>query len=190
MRHPHHPSRTTPITPQILAGLKESGVEATLYQVAETLPQEVQDKMHIKPLGLPLATPEVLAAADGFIFGFPTRFGSLPAQFKAFLDSTGGLWMKGALDGKSASVFVSTASQHGGQETTTLTMLPWFVHHGISFVPLGPTVEYLGDLTEVIGGSPWGAATIAGADGSRAVSDKEKAMALYQGKRFGQLLKR
>ncbi|KAI8060790.1 NAD(P)H:quinone oxidoreductase, type IV [Gongronella butleri] len=171
-------------------GLKEAGIDAKILQVQETLSDEILEKMHApaKP-DVPIATIEDLEEADGVIFGFGTRFGQLPAQFKAFLDSTGGLWAKGALAGKFAGVFFSTASQHGGQETTALTTVTYFAHHGMIFVPLGFANPNLFDNSEVVGGSAWGAGTVANGDGSRQVSDKEKAIAKTQGTNFGNVVK-
>ncbi|KAI9098742.1 flavoprotein-like protein [Phlyctochytrium arcticum] len=170
---------------EIIKGLNESGVNATLYQVKETLPQEVLDKMHAAKLDIPVLDPKDLANADAFLFGFPTRYGQAAAQMKAFWDATGGLWSAGALVGKYAGCFTSTASQHGGQETTIMTFIPHLVHHGIIFVPLGYQSKVLFDNSEVIGGSPWGAGTIANGDGSRQPSAKELEIANTQGKTFG-----
>ncbi|KAJ3102635.1 hypothetical protein HK100_004339 [Physocladia obscura] len=137
---------------------------------------------------IPVVSVDDLAAADGFIFGFGTRFGSPAAQVKAFWDATGALWASGALAGKYGGVFTSTGSQHGGQETTIQTFLSHYVHHGINFVPIGFAHPFLQDNSEIIGGSPWGAGTVAGGDGSRQVSDKEKAIAKFQGEQFAKLL--
>ncbi|KAI9187785.1 hypothetical protein H9P43_002176 [Blastocladiella emersonii ATCC 22665] len=170
----------------VKAGVESSGhAEATIFRVAETLSKEILDKMHApEPKDYPVATAETLKEHDGFLFGFPTRFGILPAQFKAFMDSTGGLWSSGALAGKPVGTFFSTASQHGGQETTALTALPFFAHHGLIYVPLGFANTHLFDVSEVVGGSAWGAGTVAGGDGSRQPSDKEKEIAGTQGKNF------
>ncbi|EIE19583.1 flavo protein WrbA [Coccomyxa subellipsoidea C-169] len=114
------------------------GVESILYQVPETLPPEILEKIHAPPKpDVPTLEVQQLPDADGFIFGFPTRYGTMPAQFKAFWDGTGGLWAKGSLVGKPATMFTSTASQGGGQETTILTSLSNFVHHGMIYVPPG-----------------------------------------------------
>jgi NAD(P)H dehydrogenase (quinone) len=144
------------------------------FQVAETLSEELLVKLHAPPKSdVPVITAEQLAEADGILFGVPTRFGSTPTQVRALLDSTGGLWMRGALQGKFGGIFFSTGSQGSGQETTALTLLPYFAHHGINFVPIGYKNKRLGDLSEVHGGSPWGAGTISGADGKRQPSDLE-----------------
>jgi len=157
-----------------------------IYQVPETLPQEVLTKMHAPPkTSHPVLTdPDILTQYDGFIFAFPTRYGRAPAQISAFFDSTGGLWMKGALVGKFATVATSTAGQHGGQESTGFTTLPFFVHHGINYVPLGYSHPDLQVLTEVSGGTPWGASTIASGDGSRQPSEIELRIAEHHGKHF------
>ncbi|RUS20561.1 NAD(P)H:quinone oxidoreductase, type IV [Endogone sp. FLAS-F59071] len=175
---------------EVQKGLEESGVEVKLFQVPETLPQEVQTKMYMpaKP-DIPIITAEQLVEPDGLIFGFPTRFGTMPAQFKAFLDSTGGLWSKGALTGKFGGLFTSTASQHGGQETTIMTAITYFAHHGIIYVPLGYTNPALFDITTVNGGSPYGAGVIAGGDGSRQPSESELSVGKTQGLNFGNIVK-
>ncbi|KAJ1512229.1 hypothetical protein HMI54_014519 [Coelomomyces lativittatus] len=117
------------------------------------------------------------------MFGFPTRFGIMPAQFKAFLDSTGQLWMQQSLAGKPCGLFFSTATAHGGQEVTVMSSLSFLAHHGILYVPMGGHPE-LGNLKDVQGGSPWGAGTIAGGDGSRQPNAAELSMAKFQGQRF------
>ncbi|KAI9885209.1 MAG: Minor allergen Alt a 7, partial [Watsoniomyces obsoletus] len=170
------------------AGIEAAGGTADVYQVAETLPQEVLDKMHAPPKNpaIPTVTASTLENYDAFLFGIPTRYGNFPAQFKAFWDSTGGLWMSGGLWGKYAGLFVSTASSGGGQETTAINAMSTLVHHGIIYVPLGykTALNILADLSEVRGGSPWGAGTFAGVDGSRQPSAKELELATIQGKSF------
>ncbi|RUP43298.1 NAD(P)H:quinone oxidoreductase, type IV [Jimgerdemannia flammicorona] len=175
---------------EVQKGLEASGVEVKIYQVPETLSEEILAKMHAPPKpNVPIITAAELEEADGFIFGFGTRFGQMPAQFKAFLDSTGGLWAKGALAGKFAGIFTSTASQHGGQETTIFTTIPYLAHHGIIYVPLGYANPNLFDISAVNGGSPYGAGCIAGGDGSRQPSESELAVAKTQGENFGKLVK-
>lgn len=166
--------------------INKSGLaEATIYQVAETLPEEVLLKMHAPPKPqVPIITPEDLLKADAFLFGIPTRYGIMPAQFKTFWDATGQIWMKGGLQGKLAGTFFSTSGQHGGQETTALTFLTTLVHHGVIYVPLGYSTPLLSDNSEVIGGSPYGAGTLSGGDGSRQPSEKELQIATHQGKQF------
>ncbi|KAF5117819.1 hypothetical protein DV454_000913 [Geotrichum candidum] len=173
-----------------LAGLKAAGVDAQIFQIPETLPQEVLDKMHApaKPADIPVITAADLTEFDGFLFGFSTRFGTYPAQFKEFWDSTGGLWASGALHGKYFGIFVSTGSPNGGQEVAIRNSLSNFVHHGLIYVPLGYKNVFgeLGNLEEVHGGSPWGAGALAGGDGSRQFSDLELEVGFTQGKTFAE----
>eukprot|EP00243_Klebsormidium_subtile_P003078 TRINITY_DN16226_c0_g1_i1.p1 TRINITY_DN16226_c0_g1~~TRINITY_DN16226_c0_g1_i1.p1 ORF type:complete len:291 (-),score=56.71 TRINITY_DN16226_c0_g1_i1:429-1301(-) len=164
------------------------GVEGHLYQVPETLPEEVLEKMHAPPKpDIPIIDPKKLTEADGLIFGFPTRYGMMAAQFKAFLDATGSLWQTQALAGKPAGIFVSTGTQGGGQETTALTAITQLAHHGMIFVPVG--YKYgpsLFDVNEVRGGSPYGAGTFAG-DGSRQPTKTELGLAEFQGKHIAEV---
>ncbi|KAJ6517360.1 NADH-quinone oxidoreductase [Mycena vitilis] len=168
-------------------GIEESGGSAVLYQVAETLPQEILTKMGAPPKpAFPVITPDELAKYDAFMMGVPTRFGNYPAQWKAFWDSTSGLWASGALSGKYAGVFVSTAGPGGGQESTVLAAMSTLAHHGVMYVPLGYAHAFgqLTNLSEVHGGSPWGAGTFAASDGSRQPSALELEIATIQGKAF------
>lgn len=167
------------------------GVEAKLWQVPETLPEAVLTKMGAPPKSdVPIITPAELAEADGFIFGFPTRFGMMAAQFKAFLDGTGGLWRTQELAGKPAGIFYSTGSQGGGQETTPLTAITQLAHHGMIFVPIGYTFGAgMFEMENVKGGSPYGAGTYAG-DGSRQPTELELQQALHQGKYFAAIAKK
>ncbi|KAI9293536.1 NAD(P)H:quinone oxidoreductase, type IV [Neoconidiobolus thromboides FSU 785] len=167
-----------------------SNVEVTLYQIPETLPQEVLTKMHApaKPTDIEVLTPEKLKEADGFLFGVPTRFGIMPAQFKHFWDACGGLWATGALQGKFAGTFVSSNTQHGGQETTHLTFLTTFAHFGIVYVPLGYANPNLQEDKDVLGGSPYGASVVAGNNGARQASEKELDIARTQGENFAKIL--
>ncbi|KAJ6628558.1 NADH-quinone oxidoreductase [Mycena sp. CBHHK59/15] len=171
----------------VKAGIEEAGGSATMYQVAETLPQEVLTKMYApaKP-AYPIITPDELKKYDAFIMGVPTRFGNYPAQWKAFWDSTSGLWSSGALAGKYAGAFTSTAGPGGGQEVTILNTISTLTHHGVLFVPLGYAHAFaqLTGLEEVHGGSPWGAGTFAAADGSRQPTPLELEIARIQGKAF------
>ncbi|KAI9279469.1 NAD(P)H:quinone oxidoreductase, type IV [Umbelopsis sp. AD052] len=174
---------------EVQKGLEASGVTTKLFQVAETLSDDVLQKMHAPPKpAIPVIKVDELTEPDGIIFGIPTRFGTMPAQIKALLDATGKLWATGALSGKFAGTFFSTASQHGGQETTALTTVTYFAHHAMIYVPFGFANAHLFDNTEVIGGSAYGAGTIANGDGSRAVSDKEKEIAKNQGENFGKVV--
>lgn len=138
----------------------------------------------------PIATPEVLKEADGVLFGIPTRFGMAAAQMKAFMDSTGGLWMSGGLVGKPAGVFFSTGTAGGGQETTALTFLTQLSHHGMIYVPIGYSSQLLMNMDEVHGGSAYGAGTLAGTDGSRTPSKLELDVAEHQGGYFAGVVNR
>jgi len=169
-------------------GLKKAGIEADIYQVAETLPQEVLTKMHAPPKSdVPVIDAETLAKYDAFLFGIPTRYGNFPAQWKTFWDTTGGQWGSGGFWGKYAGIFVSSGTQGGGQESTAIAALSTLTHHGIIYVPLGygKTFPQLTNLNEIRGGSPWGAGTFAGADGSRSPSELELELATIQGEQFG-----
>ncbi|TKA67767.1 Minor allergen Alt a 7 [Cryomyces minteri] len=170
-------------------GIRAAGGQCTIYQVPETLPEDVLAKMHAPPKSTQyeaLHDPAVLEQYDGFLFGIPTRYGNYPAQFKAFWDKTGHQWQTGGFWGKYAGVFVSTATPGGGQESTVIAAMSTFAHHGIIYVPLGYKTVFgtLADLTEVRGGSPWGAGTFAGADGSRQPTTMELSLAYEQGKAF------
>jgi NAD(P)H dehydrogenase (quinone) len=170
-------------------GIEAAGGSCTLYQIPETLPEEVLKKMHAppKPSDIEvLKDPATLAQYDAFLFGIPTRFGNFPAQWKAFWDSTGGQWQTGGYWGKYAGVFVSTGTAGGGQESTVIAAMSTLSHHGIIYVPLGykTTFDLLANLDEVRGGSAWGAGTFAGADGSRQPTAKELDLAQRQGKAF------
>ncbi|KAI9794494.1 MAG: Minor allergen Cla h 7 [Candelina submexicana] len=172
-------------------GIESAGGTADLYQIPETLDNAVLAKMHAPPKDSTievLKDPETLEKYDAFLFGIPTRYGNFPAQWKAFWDRTGVQWQTGAYWGKYAGIFVSTASAGGGQESTVIASMSTLAHHGIIYVPLGyrEVFPLLADLSEVRGGSPWGAGTFAGGDGSRQPSDKEIQLATHQGKAFYQ----
>jgi NAD(P)H dehydrogenase (quinone) len=144
-------------------GVEAAGGTADIYQVAETLPEEVLAKMYAPPKrDYPIATPETLLNYDGFLLGIPTRFGAAPTQWRNFWDATGGIWVSGGFHGKKVGAFVSTNGLGGGQETTIGSLLSTFVHHGITFVPLGykNAIPHLVESTDVHGGSPWGAGTL------------------------------
>jgi len=181
----------------VKVGIEAAGGRADILQVPETLPQEVLEKMYAPPKpDYPVLTVEKFAEYDGWVFGIPTRYGTMPAQWKTFWDATGKLWQTGQLFGKYASTFVSTASSGGGQETTAMTMLTTFTHHGINYVPLGygysneadKCFQLLTNLDEVHGGSPWGAGTLAGPTGARQPSPLEKKIANLQGEHFWKTL--
>ncbi len=163
------------------------GLEVTIKRVPELLSDD-----KLKQVGgklnqvAPVADPKELVDYDAIIFGTPTRFGNMAAQMRNFWDQTGGLWVKGALVGKVASVFTSTGTG-GGNESTIISFLPTLVHHGMIFVGLPYSCPELADISEVKGGSPWGAATIAAADGSRQPSEKELAQARFQGRHVAQI---
>lgn len=167
------------------------GVEATLWQVPEILPEEVLIKMNAPPkTEVPTIEPQQLTDADGLLFGFPTRYGMMAAQFKAFLDATGGLWQTQQLAGKPAGLFYSTGSQGGGQETTALTAVTQLVHHGMLYVPIGYTFGAgMFEMEQVKGGSPYGSGTFAG-DGSRQPSKLELEQAFHQGKYLAGIAKK
>ncbi|CEP17616.1 hypothetical protein [Parasitella parasitica] len=168
---------------EVQKGLESTGVSAKMFQVQETLPENVLKAIRAPPKpDLPIIKPEQLTEADGIIFGFPT----------SLLDATGAQFAKGSLNGKFAGTFFSTGSQHGGQETTALTTIPYFVHQGMTYVPLGypPALsDTLNNVQEIVGGSPYGAGAIAAGDGSREVTEKELAVARYQGKNFGEIIR-
>ena len=177
----------------VVAGAQEiPGTEVQLLQVAETLPQEVLEKMGAVEARksfahIPVADPKRLADADAIILGSPTRYGSATAQMRAFLDATGGLWNSGALIGKVGSAFTSTASQHGGQETTLLTMSTFFFHQGMVIAGVPYSTQELLNLDEVSGGTPYGASTIAGPRGERQPTSNELAIARAQGRHVAQI---
>jgi len=164
-----------------------AGAEVTLWQVAELMNEEALVKSGAKMARaafahVPMAQPGQLAEADAIIFGTPTRFGMMAAQMRNFLDQTGGLWMKGALIGKVGSVFGSTGTQHGGQETTLTSFHATLLHHGMIVVGLPYAAQELVNMSEITGGTPYGATTMAGADGSRQPTANELAAARFQGK--------
>ncbi len=172
----------------IAAGAREvPGVEVVLAQVAETLPPEVLAKMGAVEAKkvfahIPTADPGSLAEADALILGTPTRFGSATASMQAFLDATGGVWMRGALVGKVGSAFTSTGTQHGGQETTLVHMHTFFYHHGMVVAGVPYAAPELSNLDEISGGTPYGATTIAGPRGERTPTANELAIARFQGR--------
>jgi len=170
-------------------GIEAAGGTVDLYQLPETLPQEILAKMHAPPKDSSIKTledPAVLEGYDAFLFGIPTRYGNFPAQWKTFWDKTGGQWQTGGFWGKYAGLFISTGTMGGGQESTAIAAMSTLTHHGIIFVPLGykTTFGIMADLTEVRGGSPWGAGTFSAADGSRQPTPKELELAEAQGHAF------
>ncbi|KAF8409919.1 hypothetical protein HHK36_002438 [Tetracentron sinense] len=168
------------------------GVEGVLFRVPETLSPEVLDQMKAPPIDdeIPVISAADMAAADGILFGFPTRFGCMAAQMKAFFDSTGQLWKEQKLAGKPAGFFVSTGTQGGGQETTAWTAITQLAHHGMLFIPIG--YSFGADMfmmDSIRGGSPYGAGVFAG-DGSRQPSETELALAEHQGKYMAAIVKK
>ncbi|HCY63303.1 MAG TPA: NAD(P)H:quinone oxidoreductase [Oxalobacteraceae bacterium] len=180
----------------VAAGAREvEGVEATLLQVPELVPDDVLEKSGAKAARqafahVPVASVEQLPEADAIIFGTPTRFGNMCAQMRNFLDQTGGLWMKGSLVGKVGSVFTSTATQHGGQETTLTSFHTTLLHQGMIIVGLPYSEARQMSMDGITGGSPYGASTITAGDGSRMPSENELAMARFQGRHVAEIAKK
>lgn len=173
----------------IAEGAREvAGTEVTIKRVPELMPEEVAKNAGVKlDQAAPIADPNELGDYDAIIFGTPTRFGNMAAQMRNFLDQTGGLWMKGGLIGKVGSVFASTATQHGGQETTITSFHTTLLHQGMVIVGLPYSCQDQMTLDEIAGGSPYGATTIAAGDGSRQVSEKELGMARFQGRHVAEI---
>ncbi|MED6127546.1 hypothetical protein PIB30_089038 [Stylosanthes scabra] len=168
------------------------GVEATLWRVPEILSDRILEKLKAppRPDDVMDITPEQLLEADGFIFGFPSRFGMMPSQFKAFFDATSEIWASQALAGKPAGIFWSTGFHGGGQELSALTAITQLAHHGMLFVPLGYTFgNGMFEMDEVKGGSAYGAGTFAG-DGTRQPTELELQQAFYQGKYMAEIAKK
>ena len=164
------------------------GTQVVVKRVAELAPPDVCKNAGFKlDQAAPLATPDELEHYDAVIFGTPTRFGNMAAQMRNFLDQTGGLWMKGGLVGKVGSVFTSTATQHGGQETTITSAHHTLLHQGMIIVGLPYSCPNLMIMTEITGGSPYGAATLASTDGSRKPTENELGMARFQGKHVAEI---
>ncbi len=180
----------------IAAGVRSvSGCEAILKRVPETLSEDILSAMGAvdaqKSIAhIPLATVDDLAEADAIIFGTPTRFGNMCGQMRQFLDATGQLWMKGALVGKVGSVFTSTGTQHGGQESTILSFHTTLLHHGMVIVGLPYAFAGQMDNSEITGGSPYGASTIAGTKGERVPSANDLAGAHFQGAHVAKIAKK
>ena len=168
------------------------GADVQLYRVQETLSDEILEMMGALEAkkqfaDIPVATVDVLSESDGFIFGVPTRFGNMSAQMKTFFDQTGGLWFSGALVGKPATVMSSSATQHGGQESTILTTHVPLLHHGMVIVGLPATTPGLSDISAMSGGSYYGASTITGGQGERMPSEQELGAARFQGKHLAEI---
>jgi NAD(P)H dehydrogenase (quinone) len=162
--------------------------EVTIKRVPELVPEGIAKKSGMKlDQTAPIATPDELPDYDAIIFGTPTRFGNMAAQMRNFLDQTGGLWMKGSLIGKLGSVFTSTATQHGGQETTITPFHSTLLHQGMVIVGVPYSCQELLNMNEITGGSPYGASTLAGADGSRQPSENELKIARFQGRHVAEI---
>jgi NAD(P)H:quinone oxidoreductase type IV len=169
--------------------------EVNLYQVAELVPEEILEKSGAKAAReafaqIPVIKPAQLAEADAVIFGTPTRFGNMCAKMRNFLDQTGELWMSGALVGKIGSVFASTATQHGGQETTITSFHSTLLHLGMIVVGVPYSEQRLLNMKEITGGTPYGATTLANADGSRQPTENELAIARFQGKHVTEIARK
>ncbi len=180
----------------VAEGVREvEGAEVALYQVAELVPEAALERTGAKAARqafahIPEAMPDQMVEADAIIFGTPTRFGNMCAQMRNFLDRTGQLWASGGLVGKVGSVFTSTATQHGGQETTITSFHSTLLHHGMIIVGVPYTEERLMNMNEITGGSPYGASTLAGPDGSRRPTENELAIARTQGRRVAQIARK
>ena len=180
----------------VATGAREvEGAEVGLYQVAELVPEAAlvrtgAAKAREAFAQIPYAKPEQLAEADAIIFGTPTRFGNMCAQMRNFLDQTGGLWMRDALVGKVGSVFAGTGTQHGGQETTITSFHTTLLHLGMIIVGVPYSEKRLLAMEEITGGSPYGATTLAGGDGSRQPSENELAIARFQGRHVAEITRR
>lgn len=167
----------------VAEGVKEAGAQVTIKRVPELVPEQIARSSGIKlDQAAPIATVAELPEYDAIIFGTPTRFGNMASQMRNFLDQTGGLWAKGALIGKVGSVFASTATQHGGQETTITSFHTTLLHHGMVIVGVPYSETRQTSMSEITGGSPYGATTIAAGDGSRQPSENELGIARFQGR--------
>jgi len=165
-----------------------AGTDVTIKRVPELMPDDVVESMGAKvDQAAPIATPDELADYDAIIFGTPTRFGNMAAQMRNFLDQTGGLWAAGKLIGKVGSVFASTGSQHGGQETTLTSFHTSLFHQGMMVVGVPYSCPELTTMKEITGGTPYGATTLSDGDGSRQPSENELAIARFQGKHVAEI---
>ncbi|MEC9492583.1 NAD(P)H:quinone oxidoreductase [Flexistipes sp.] len=181
---------------EVVKGVKEvENVDVKLFQVPELMSKEQIEAAGAKEAKesfahVPVIEPDMLAEADGIIFGTPTRYGNMASQMKNFLDQTGGLWMNGALVGKVGSVFASTATQHGGQETTLTSFHTVLFHHGMIVAGVPYSCGELMNMDEITGGAPYGATTLANTDGSRQPTANELAIARFQGKHVAGITKK
>ncbi|GAA0568263.1 NAD(P)H:quinone oxidoreductase [Rhizomicrobium electricum] len=175
----------------VAEGAREAGAAVDIKRVPELVPQEIAAKSHFKlDQKAPVAKVEDLAEYDAIIIGTGTRFGRMTSQMANFLDQAGGLWARGALNGKVGGAFTSTATQHGGQETTLFTIITNLLHFGMVVVGLDYGHTGQTTLDEITGGSPYGASTIAGGDGSRQPSENELTGARYQGRKIAEVAKK
>lgn len=175
----------------VAEGVREAGGEATIKRVPELVPDDIAKKSGFKlDQAAPIATVAELPDYDAIVLGVPTRFGNMPAQMKNFLDQTGGLWAQGKLIGKVGSVFTSTATQHGGQESTILSTHIVLLHHGMLVAGLPYSFKGQMGTNEIVGGSPYGTSTIAGGDGSRQPSETDLAGARFQGRHVTEIAKK
>lgn len=166
----------------VAEGARKTGATVDIKRVPETVPDDVAQKAHFKlQQDAPIAKPEELADYDAIIIGAPTRYGRMPGQMAAFLDQTGGLWARGALNGKVGGAFTSTATQHGGQEATLFSIITNLLHFGMTVVGLPYSYQEQMTLDEIVGGSPYGATTIAGGQGQRQPSEIDLGGARHQG---------
>jgi NAD(P)H dehydrogenase (quinone) len=172
----------------VAEGVRKGGADVTIKRVPELVPDDVAKASHFKTdQKAPVAKVDELTEYDAIIFGAPTRFGVAASQMRNFLDQTGGLWAKGALIGKVGSVFTSSATQHGGQESTILSFHTTLLHHGMVIVGLPYSCAAQMGVDEIKGGSPYGASTIANGDGSRQPSEQELGMARFQGEHVAKI---
>lgn len=172
----------------VAEGVREAGAHAEIKRVPELVPEEIAKKSGFKlDQAAPIATVSELPDYDAIIFGSGTRFGVVTSQMRNFLDQTGPLWATGALVGKVGSVFTGSGTQHGGQESTVLTMIPTLLHQGMVVVGLPYTFQGQSRTDEITGGSPYGASTITKPDGSRMPSENELAGARFQGRHVAQI---
>jgi len=167
------------------------GTEVTIQRVPDLMPEDVARKAGAKlDQAAPIATVDELPNYDAIIFGTPTRFGNMCAQMRNFLDQTGRLWLNGSLIGKVGSVFASTGTQHGGQETTITSFHTTLLHHGMIVVGVPYSCQEIMNMSEITGGSPYGASTLAGGDGSRQPSENEIKIARFQGAHVAEVAKK
>ena len=172
----------------VAEGARSAGATVDIKRVPETVPAEIAEAAHFKlEQAAPVAVIGDLENYDAIIIGTPTRFGRISSQLASFLDQAGGLWARGALNGKVGGAFTSTATQHGGQEATLFSIITNLLHFGLVVVGLDYGFQGQTVLDEVVGGSPYGATTIAGGDGSRKPSEKELDGARYQGRRVAEV---